>query len=584
MAASAGSARGVSESEPNAMTAILHNGRITTQDPARPSASAMAIAGNRIAAVGDDETILARATPETRVIDLGGARVIPGLNDSHTHTVRLGLNYALELRWDGVRSLATAMQMLREQVARTPPGQWVRVVGGWSEQQFSEGRMPTLDEINAIAPETPIFLLWVYSGALLNRAALRALGITRSTPNNQWPGGTILRGTSGEPTGLLQATPSALILYDTLHQGPHLDGADQLLSTRHFLRELNRLGITSSLDCGGGYQKWPDDYEVIRELDRRGELTVRIGASTFIQRPGQEYEDFQSWIERFPIGSGSPFFRLIGGGEMIVRSIYDFEVWSLPRPIYGEAEEKDFERVVRLLAENRWPFRFHATYDETVSLHLNALERIHRDYPLNDLHWIVDHTESLSQRNMERIAALGGGVSIQNRIAFQEKAFLDRYGPEAAAEAPPIRKMLAAGLPVGAGTDMSRVSSYNPWLCLSWLVTGKGRGGAQLLGEQSQLDRETALRLWTDNAWFSREEDQKGRIAPGLLADIAVLSEDYFDVAEEEIENLTSVLTLVDGRVVFADGPFSPLAPAPLPDLRPEWSPVQYYGGYRNLA
>lgn len=564
------------------MNTILHHGKITTQDPAKPTATALAIDGNRIAAVGSDEEILALATPDCRVIDLAGARVIPGLNDSHTHTVRLGLNYALELRWDGVRSLATALQMLREQVARTPPGQWVRVVGGWSEQQFAERRMPTLDEINAISPDTPIFVLWVYSGAMLNKAALAALGIDGATADNRWPGGTIVRDTSGRPTGMLEATPSALILYDTLYSGPHLDGADQLLSTRHFMREMNRLGITSTLDCGGGYQKWPDDYEVIRELDRRGELTMRIGASTFIQRPGHEYEDFQSWIDEFPIGSGSPFFRLIGGGEMIVRSIYDFEVWSLPRPVYGEAEEKDFEKVVRLLAQHRWPFRFHATYDETVSLHLNALERIHRDFPIDDLHWIVDHTESLSERNMERIAAMGGGISIQNRIAFQEKAFLDRYGPEAAAEAPPIRKMLAAGLPVGAGTDMSRVSSYNPWLCLSWLVTGKGRGGAQLLGEKTKLDRETALRIWTDNAWFSREENEKGRIAPGLLADLAVLSDDYFAVPEEEIEKLTSALTLVDGRIVFADGPFAAHDPEPLPDMRPGWSPVHFYGGYRE--
>ena len=346
------------------------------------------------------------------------------------------------------------------------------------------------------------------------------------------------------------------------------------------MREMNRLGVTSTLDCGGGYQNWPEDYEIIRELDRRGEMTMRIGFSTFIQRHGKEYEDFTAWIERYKVDDGSPFFRLLGGGEMIVRSIYDFEVWGLAQPIYGEKEEKDFERVIRLLAENKWPFRFHCTYDETASLHLNAIERVHREFPVDKLHWIIDHTESLSQKNMERIAALGGGIAIQNRIAFQEQEFLARYGPEKAAEAPPIKKMLAMGLPVGAGTDMSRVSSYNPWPCLHWLVTGKGEGGLQLLNEKTRLDRATALKLWTDNAWFSREENVKGRIAPGLYADFTALSDDYFTIPAPRIREIESVLTVVDGKVAHAAAEFSPLAPAPLTPLVPEWSPVNHFGAY----
>ena len=243
-------------------------------------------------------------------------------------------------------------------------------------------------------------------------------------------------------------------------------------------------------------------------------------------------------------------------------------------------EEKDFENVIRLLAENKWPFRFHCTYDETATLHLNALERVHRDFPIDGLHWILDHAESLSQKNMERIAALGGGVSVQNRIAFQEREFIERYGPEKAAEAPPLKKMLAAGLPVGAGTDMSRVSSYNPWPCLHWLVTGKGEGGTPLLSADSRLDRHTALKLWTDNAWFSREESVKGRIAPGLYADFTVLSDDYFTIPAPRIRDIESVLTVVDGAVVYAASPFANLAPPELPALEPEWSPVNHIGAY----
>lgn len=567
---------------------IVHNARITTLNPGQPSAQAIASRAGMIVAVGADDDVLRLTGPHTRVLDGRRRRLIPGLNDTHTHTVRGGLNYALELRWDGVTSLRQGLQMLREQVQRTPPGQWVRVVGGWSFAQFEEKRLPTLDELNAIAPDTPVFVLYVYTSAMLNKACLKYLGIDRNFPGNTYPGGTIVRDASGEPTGLLMADPSALILYSTLHDGPRLNMEQQMLSSRHFMKELNRLAVTSSLDCGGGFQNWPDDYAVIRELHKRGQLTMRIGVSTFIQRPGKELEDFRDWTERFAPrvngrGEGDDMFYLVGGGEMLVRSIYDFEVFNMPRVVPPPNAEADLERVVRLLAEKKWPFRFHATYDETVSRHLDVLERVHRDTPISDLHWICDHAESLSDRNIDRIASMNGGVAVQNRIAFQEIPFLERYGAAAAAEAPPIKRILRAGVPVGAGTDMSRVSSYNPWACIRWLVTGKGEGGATLLGERTRLDRETALRIWCDNAWFSREERVKGRLAPGLFADYSLLSEDYFAVNEDRIADLESVLTVVGGKVVHAASEHAPLDPR-LPDLDPRWSPVLHYASWRGKA
>ncbi|HEX8876698.1 MAG TPA: amidohydrolase [Phycisphaerales bacterium] len=565
---------------------IIHNARVTTLDPTRPSAAALAVRAGVIVRVGDNDSVLRLRGPATNTIDAGGRRLIPGLNDTHTHTVRGGLNYALELRWDGVTSLKQGLQMLREQVARTPPGQWVRVVGGWSSAQFQEQRLPTLDELNTIAPETPVFVLYVYTSALLNKACLRYLGIDKNFSGNKYPGGTIVRDDSGEPSGLLLADPSALILYSTLNDGPKLDMEQQMLSSRHFMKELNRLGITSSLDCGGGFQNWPDDYLVIKELHTRGHLTMRIGVSTFIQRPGMELEDFRSWTERYTPrfngrGEGDDMFYLLGGGEMLVRSAYDFEVFNMPRVVPPPSAEKDLEAVVRLLAEKKWPFRFHATYDETVTRHLDVLERVHRDTPINDLHWICDHAESLSDANIDRIAAMNGGVAVQNRIAFQEQAFLERYGPQAAAEAPPIRRIMKAGVPVGAGTDMSRVSSYNPWACLRWLVTGKGEGGSTLLSPRTRIDRDTALRIWCDNAWFSREQNRKGRLAPGLLADFALLSEDYFAVDEDRIADLESVLTVVGGTIVYAAAEHAHRDPF-LPDLDPRWSPVRHYTSWRG--
>lgn len=269
---------------------------------------------------------------------------------------------------------------------------------------------------------------------------------------------------------------------------------------------------------------------------------------------------------------------------MLVLSAYDYEIFSRPRVTPSAKAEAELEAVLRVMVENDWPFRFHATYGETVARHLDVIEKVHRDMPVGKLRWIVDHAETLAERDIDRIAKLGGAVAIQNRIAFQETEFLTRYGGKAAEDAPPIKKLLAAGIPVGAGTDMSRVSSYSPWLCLEWLVTGKGVGGAQLLGPDTKLDRTTAMRLWTDNAWLSNEDSIKGRIAPGLLADVAVLDQDYFTVPDADIRHVESALTLAGGKVAWGAGEYKSLMPD-LPPLKPDWSPVNHFGGvYRHGA
>jgi len=272
---------------------VLHHGRITTLDKSNPAATAVAIKDGKFLAVGTDQEILALAQPTTRKIDLKGRSVLPGLFDNHTHVVRGGLNYNLELRWDGVRSLADAMDMLKRQVAVTPAPQWVRVIGGFSEHQFVEKRLPTIDEINAIAPDTPVFLLHLYDRALLNAAAIRAVGYTKDTP--QPPGGEITRDADGNPTGLLLAKPNALILYATLAKGPKLPFDYQVNSTRHFMRELNRLGVTGVIDAGGGFQNYPEDYAVIQKLADEGQMTVRLAYNLFTQKPKEEKDDFLKW-------------------------------------------------------------------------------------------------------------------------------------------------------------------------------------------------------------------------------------------------------------------------------------------------
>src|SRR6267154_1590699 len=556
---------------------ILHRGLFTTLDRGNPTASAVAIKDGVFVAVGHDSEVMKLAGPSTRVIDLKGRRVLPGLIDNHLHIIRGGLNFNLELRWDGVRSLADAMSMLRRQVEITPAPQWVRVVGGFTEHQFTEKRLPTIDELNAVAPDIPVFLLHLYDRAILNGAALRAVGYTKNTPEP--PGGEITRDANGNPTGLLLAKPNANILYATLAKGPKLPFEYQVNSTRHFMRELNRLGVTGAIDAGGGFQNYPDDYAVIQELSDEGQLTIRLAYNLFTQKPKGEKDDFLNWTRTTKYKQGTDYFRHNGAGEMLVFSAADFEDFRVPRPDMPHEMEGELEEVVRILVENKWPWRLHATYDETISRALDVFEKVNQDMPLEGLHWFFDHAETISDQSIDRIAALGGGIAVQHRMAYQGEYFVERYGSGAAEATPPFARMLREGVKVSAGTDATRVASYNPWVSLAWLVTGRTVGGLRIYPQRNCLDRETALRLWTENVtWFSNEEGKKGRIEAGQLADLIVPDRDYFACAESEIADTVSELTIVGGRIVYAAGNFASLDTPPPPAM-PDWSPVRRFSG-----
>src|SRR5947207_4306379 len=399
---------------------IIHNAKIATNSV--PSfVEAISIADGKISAAGTDDEILRQRGPATKVIDAQGRTVIPGLKDSHMHPIREGLNYTMELRWDGVPSLADALRMLKDQAQRTPPPQWVRVVGGWTEFQFAERRMPTLDEINAVAPDTPVFVLHLYDRALLNGAALRAVGYTKDTPDP--PAGEIVRDKKGNPTGALIAKPNANVLYATLAKGPRLSREDQANSTRLFMRELNRFGITSVIDAGGGFQNYPDDYAVIDDLHRKGELTLRFAYNLFTQHPKGELADFQRWTKLTKPGAGDDFDRVNGAGEMLVYSAADFEDCLQSRSDMLPVMESELKAVIRHLVENRWPFRLHATFNETIERALNVYEQVNREIPFDGLHWFFDHCETITDHNIERVKVLGGGIAIQKRMAFQREYF-----------------------------------------------------------------------------------------------------------------------------------------------------------------
>jgi hypothetical protein len=394
----------------------------------------------------------------------------------------------------------------------------------------------------------------------------------------------VVRDKQGNPSGLLLAKPSAMILYQTLALGPKLAFEDQLNSTRHFMRELNRLGMTSIIDAGGGAQNYPEDYQVIQTLRERDQMTLRISYDLFAQKAGHELEDFQHWTRSVKPGQGDDMLRLIGAGENLTWAAADFEIFTEPRPDLAPTMEAQLEPIVRLLAEARWPFRIHATYDESISRFLDVFERVNRDVPFNQpdskLHWFIDHAETISDRNIDRIAAMDGGIAVQHRMMYQGEYFLERYGAQQIKRTPPLRRILDAGLPMGGGTDATRVASYNPWVSLAWMTTGRTLGGLQMYDESNLLSREEALRAWTSgSAWFSSEQDSKGTLAPGALADLAILSDDYMRCGDEKIKDIVSLITIVGGRIVHADDEFQPFGPAPLP-VSPDWSPVKEFGGY----
>lgn len=551
---------------------ILVGGKVATLDYGHPFAEAVAVKGGRFFAVGSDGEIGDYRGPQTQTIDLDGRTVVPGLGDSHCHFIREGLSYNTEVRWDGVRSLATGIELIRRQVERSPVPQWVRVIGGWSEFQFTEKRTPTPGELTALSASTPILVSHFYHDVILNRAALKAVGVDRNTPSP--PGGEVQKDADGEPTGLLIAKPAGAIIYSTIAKAPKLPREDQVNSTLQYMRELNRYGLTSVVDGGGGGQNYPDDYSVIAQLAGEGRLTVRTAYNLFPQRPKHELEDFKLWSGMTRPGVGDAFYRMNGAGETLVASAGDFENFMEPRPNLGPEMEGELKPVVDYLVGERWPFQLHATYDESIDRFLNVFEEVNDRKPFDGLRWFFVHAETISDRNIERVRKLGGGISVQDRMAFQGEYFAERYGDETTGRAPPFARMVQMGIRVGSGSDAPRVSTYNPWVTLYWLVTGRTLGGLQLYPKGNLLSRMEALRLATaNNAWFSGEDGVKGSIRAGQLADLAVLSEDYFEVPDEGIKSIESVLTIVSGKVVHAAAGYSRMAPPRIP-VSPSWSPL----------
>jgi len=568
---------------------IVYNAKITTQTPAQPNASALAVKGGRIYAVGSDVEILRLKDNNTRLLDADGRRLIPGLNDAHVHVLN-ERNYNYKVRWDGVPTLKRALEMLTEQAGRTPAGQWVKVTGGWSPYQFEEKRHPTMQELNKAVPNRPFFVQYAYNVAFLNGLAMQALGV--GTPKFPMLPGTVLeRDENGRYTGVVHGNTFQFLAMEAM--SPQASPEEEVSSLIYVIRDLNRFGITSVVDATSVIA-YPQGHSPLRALVRDNLLNVRFPfvdlgfgdptSSTWVDA------EIKAITRSAPISPGQNIhptmvhgYEYEGMGEALRGELHDHENFDQPAIIIDkDLMARYVEEDVTKLIEKRIPFRMHLSYNENITPFLDALEKVNQRTPLDGMRWTIEHAETITPDNIERVRKLGGGIALDDKMAFHGDAFVRTYSMEKAWQTPRLRALVNSGIPLAMTSDAFRVSSCNPWIGMSWTVTGKSVSGSEILAKDNRLSREEALTLYTVSAaWFEHQENEKGRIAPGNLADFALLSADYFSVPEDEIRNITSVLTVVDGRVVFGTGKYSNLSPQ-LPQPLPEWSPIKYFGGYYN--
>lgn len=527
--------------------AVFINGKVVTLEGAATH-EAIAVRDGKVLAVGRSADMRALAGPSSKVIDLGGRTVIPGLIDSHMHAIRAALFYATEVNWIGTTSIPEAMERIRAAAKVARPGQWIIVAGGWTEQQFREKRRPTQAELLAAAPEHPVYIQLFYAAALLSPAGLQALNITRD--EDVPPRGKIERDANGHPTGWINGdNPTITALFDKL---PLPTFEQKVAGTRAFFRELNRLGLTGVSDPGG-YNLPPAEFKALFKVWQDRALSVRVRYSLFAQRPNRELEDFQALTQMLPMGFGDEWLRFNGIGENVTWGVYNNDNPS-------EAQKESFYKVARWAAEQGMGLTIHWHNNKAVPLLLDMFERLNREVPITGLRWSIAHLNDASPETMARLKALGMGWTMQSMMYFGGEAFLRSRGAEVVRLTPPIVTAIKAGLSVGAGTDAHRVMTYNPFAALQWMVDGRTVAGMATRAADEIPTREQALRLYSlGSAWFTRDDDKRGTLAPGKLADLAVLSKDYFTVPTNEIGGIESLLTMVGGRIVYGAGPFAAL-------------------------
>jgi len=527
---------------------ILINGKIITLDRRSMVATGLAVTAGRVSATGSTDDVRKLAGPSTRVIDLRGRTVIPGLIDSHLHAIRAALSFSTEVNWIGARSIEEGLGRIRAAARAMKPGSWLIVAGGWNVQQFEEDRRPTQAELTAVAPNNPVYVQLGYGWAMLNPLAHKALGLTNES--DLPPGGRFERDSNGALTGAVTGAQSAIVaLFDRL---PRPTFAQQVEGTQAFFRELNRLALTGVVDPGGNNLTAPD-YEALFKVWRDKAMTVRVAYTLNGQTPGKEFEELRDLTGLLPMGFGDDMLRFNGLGERITVAMNNNNAPS-------QADKDAYYRIVRWAADRGMSLTMHWGNDASVDHLLSIFERVNAEIPIAPLRWSIAHLNDASDASLRRMKALGVGWTMQDAMYFGGEQFLKQSGPEAAKRTPPVETARKMGVVVGAGTDAHRVASYNPFTALQWLLDSKTVGGVAMRGAGEIPSRIDALKFYTlGSAWFSFDEQKRGSLDVGKLADLAVLSADYLTVPVEKIGSLESVLTMVGGKVVYTSGPFADL-------------------------
>jgi predicted amidohydrolase YtcJ len=525
---------------------LLVNGKIITQDAASSVAEALAIEAGRITATGSSEQLRKLAGPSTKVIDLSGRTVIPGLIDSHIHAIRAGFRYATEVNWEGAASFGEALERLKSAAAHAKSDTWLIVAGGWTPRQFAENRRPTDAEIAAVVAGHPVYIQLFYGYALINAEGRDRLGIKAEA--DLPAGAKFEHDREGHDTGWIVGNGAAVVsLYSRLPK-PQIEQA--IDGTRQFLRELSSLGVTGVIDPGG-HNLEPEDYAALFRLWRQHELPLRVVYSIFAPRPGKELEDFQATTQFLPMGFGDDWLRFNGIGECVTWGMYNNDTPS-------EADKEAFYRVARWAADHGLTLTVHWNNDRSVHHLLDVLDRVNREVPIAPLRWSIAHLHDASDASLQRMKALGVGWLVQDGLYFAATSYIAERGEAQMQRSPPIGSALRLGLTVGGGTDANRVMIENPFVSLRWMLDGLTVDGVETRGPKEVPSREQALRIYTEgSAWFAHDENRRGRLMPGMLADLAVLNDDYFSVPISDIAKIKSLLTMVGGQIVYASGPFS---------------------------
>lgn len=526
---------------------IVVNSRIWRGSGGADGATAIAIHDERIVHIGSDADVLTLRGPGTTVIDAGGRRVIPGLIDSHIHMVRAGLTWNQNVDWSGMRSIAEGLDAIRAKVDATPPGTWVCVVGGWGPGQFTERRMPTIEEIRSISDDHPIFVQYLYESAVVNAAGLAAIGITAETPDPAR--GWFERDDSGAPTGFCRGVGAFMACIGAAGRP---DFETQIEWTAAIMARFNRLGITGVVDPGGMGMS-PEAYRPLFELWRRGGMTVRTRLYLMPQGAGLEREQIAANIKHLHPGFGDTWLRLTGAGEMVSYGFFDLEGVQ-PFEVTDEGADLLRELLEDLLRAG-WSIHLHAVLRATITRMLDVIEDVLSRISIDPdrVRISLAHIEPITDQDLDRMARLGIGAGIQDRMLFRAKDSAEFWGEDVLRRSPPLRGFLDRGIPVGGGTDATAVSPYNPWQSIWWLVTGRTLDDGPPRDERWNLTREEALSAYTEgSAWLSLDEKERGRLDVGLLGDLVILSEDYFEVEEDAIAGIEADATVVGGRLVHA--------------------------------